>query len=154
MELLLALVCDDARENAEGKLDIHGVFNDLYAPGFPAKQDRMVLVLVFEWDRRDGGRYTFKVDLLAPDGRPSFTVEGHTDVDARPADRPPARTRLIMPLEQVVFPEEGPYRFKVRVKGQEMDGPSLYLVRSEPVGEPFARDGESGSGASPGPGSH
>lgn len=143
MDLLLALVCDDARPDDQGKLDIHGVFNDLYAPGFPAKQDRMVLVMVVEWDRADQGRYRFKVDLVGPGGKPTLTVDGHTDVDERPDDRPPARTRLVMPLEEVVFPTPGAYRFVIRVKGRELEGPALYLVRSEPAGEPAGVGGSS-----------
>lgn len=115
---------------------MHGVFNDLYAPGFPAKQDRMVLVLVVEWDRSDHGRYTFKVDLVGPGERPTLTIDGHTDVDDRPRDRPPARTRLIMPLEEIVFPEPGAYTFQLRVKGRTMTGPAIHLVRSEPESEP------------------
>lgn len=142
MNLELALVCDDAREDDEGKLDIHGVFNDLYAPSFPAKQDRMVLVAVIEWDRNDSGRHQFRVDLLGPEGKPSLTVDGHSDVTPRPEDRPPARTRLVLPLEDVVFPQPGRYRFQVQVKGQPLQGPSLYLVETgagegtEPVPEP------------------
>jgi hypothetical protein len=130
VKLLLALLCDDAKVTADGKLDMHGVFNDLYAPGFPARQDRVVLVLVVEWDPEDHGRFQFRVDLVAPDGKPSLTVNGHTDVDARPAGRPPARTRLIMPLETVIFPVAGAYRFRIRVKGVEHEGPTLYLMRT------------------------
>lgn len=133
MQLLLAAVCDDAQLNTQGKLDVHGVFNDLYSPGFPAKQDRMVLVLVIEWDREDQGRYQFRVDLEGPDGKPSISLDGHSEVDPRPADRPPPRTRLVMPLEEVVFPQPGPYRFKVTMKGRELPGPSLYLVESDEV---------------------
>jgi len=130
VEILLALVCDDARPDPEAKLDIHGVFNDLFARSFPARQDRMVLVLVLEWEREDQGRFKFRVDLLDPGGRKTLTVDGHTDVDARPdPNHPPARTRLLMPLENVVFPLPGPYRFRVRVKGTELDGPSLHLVQ-------------------------
>ena len=131
MQLLLAAVCDDARLNDQGKLDVHGVFNDLYAPGFPAKQDRMVLVLVIEWDREDEGRYKFRVDLEGPDGKPSISLDGHSEVDRRPEDRPPPRTRLVMPLEEVVFPQPGPYTFKVTMKGHAFRGPSLYLVESD-----------------------
>lgn len=133
MELLLGLVCDHAQTTPEGKLDVHGIFNDLYAPGFPAKQDRMVLVLAVEWDREDEGRFQFRVDLNGPPDKPSLTVDGHTDVDPRPPDRPPARTRLVMPLEEVVFPEPGRYRFHVRMKGQTFPGPSLHVIeRDEP----------------------
>lgn len=137
MELLLGLVCDDARTTDEGKLDVQGIFNDLYAPGFPAKQDRMVLVLAIEWDRRDQGRFQFRVDLNGPDGSPSLTVDGHTEVDRRPPERPPARTRLVMPLEDVIFPRAGKYRFEVRMKGETFPGPTLHLVEQEaaPEGE-------------------
>jgi hypothetical protein len=140
MELVLGLVCEEARVDAEGKLDVRGAFNDLWAPGFPAKQDRMVLVLVVEWDRGDHGRYKFSVDLVGPDGSPTLTVDGHSDVDDRGEDRPPARTRLLLPLEDVVFPRPGPYRLRMRVKGREMDIPALHLARSdirpEPAGAP------------------
>ncbi len=131
MRLLFSLVCDEAEEDAQGKLDVRGVFHDLYAPGFPAVQERMVLVLVFEWGREDQGRFTFRTDLLDPSERPVLTVEGHSDVDRRPPDRPPARTRLVLPLEQVVFPEPGTYRFRVRAKGRSLDGPALHLVPAD-----------------------
>ncbi|MEZ4416968.1 MAG: hypothetical protein R3E10_14550 [Gemmatimonadota bacterium] len=132
MQLQLALVCDDARTDEQGRLDVQGVFNDLYAPGFPA-QHTMTLVVAIEWERSDQGRFTFRVDMEDPDGQPALTVEGHTDVDARTADGPPARTRLVMPLENVVFPKPGAYRFRIRVKGRTYDGPSLHLMESAPV---------------------
>ncbi len=128
MYIQLALVCDDARMRPDGKMDVEGVFNDLAAPGFPAKQERMVLVTTIEWDRGEEGRNKFKVDLMGPDGRPSLTVDGETEVDRRPADRPPPRTRLIMPLENVVFPRAGKYTFEVRVKGKKLRGPSIFVM--------------------------
>ena len=136
MQLLLALVCDEAGLNPEGKLDVHGVFNDLYAPGFPDKQDRMVLALVVEWDREDQGRFRFRVDLEDDTGKPTLSVEGYSDVDARPADRPPPRTRLVMPLEEVVFPRPGAYTFRLSMKGQTLKGPSIYLVEASEAPPP------------------
>lgn len=132
MKLLLALLCEDASQNSQGRLDIHGVLNDLSAPGFPARQDRMVLVLVIEWGAEDEGRYALRVDLLSPDGKPNVTVNGHTDVDRRGPGRPPARTQLVMPLESIIFPVPGPYRFVVKAKGQQMEGPTLHLLAGNP----------------------
>lgn len=134
MELSLALVCDDARPDVEGKLDVHGIFNDLFAPGFPARQDRMVLVVAMEWDRDDQGRYQFRADLVDPEGNTALTVEGETDVDRRAPDRPPARTRLILPLEDVVFPVPGRYAFRISMKGREFAGPTLHLFETEAAG--------------------
>jgi hypothetical protein len=141
MHIQLALVCDDARMRPDGKMDVEGVFNDLAAPGFPAKQERMVLVTTIEWDRGEEGRNKFRVDLMGPEGRPSLTVDGETEVDRRPPDRPPPRTRLIMPLEDVIFPRPGKYTFEVRVKGKRLRGPSIFVMEVE------SRDGgTSGNG--------
>lgn len=131
MHLQLALICDHAGTTPEGKMDLHGVFNDLFATRFPARQDRMVLVLALEWDRDDEGRHKFRVDLTDPMGKPALTVDGHTDVDRRPANRPPARTHMILPLETVIFPVPGKYSFDLRVKGKRLKGPSLYLIETE-----------------------
>src|SRR6185436_9697808 len=109
-------------------------------PGFPARQERMVLLLGIEWDRADEGRFAFKVDLLDPTGRPVMTLDGHTDVDRRGPEQPPARTRLIMPLKDVVFTRPGAFRFTVRVKGQELKGPAIHIMDSQaaPVPAPAA----------------
>ena len=138
MELQLAFFCDDAQETPEGKLDVQGIFHDLYAPGFPASQERMVLVLVLDWSRNDKGQYNLKAELVAPDGNVVLTVDGHSEVDSRPADRPPARTRLVMPLEKAVFPKAGRYHLRVIVKGQRFRGPSLHLVELETKPDPSA----------------
>lgn len=131
MHVQLALVCEDARMRPDGKMDVVGVFNDLAAPGFPATQDRMVLVTTIEWLTGDEGRNNFRVDLVAPDGRPSLTVEGHTDVQPHVPGLPPPRTRLILPLDGVVFPAAGRYSFEIRIKGKKLRGPSLFLIQVE-----------------------
>jgi Family of unknown function (DUF6941) len=130
MHLRFAAICEDARATPEGKLDVHGVYHDLAAPGFPARQDRLVLVLVLEWGRDDQGRYLFKADLEDETGKVSLTVEGESEVRQPSPEHPPARSQLILPLADVVFPREGQYTFRVKVKGQTFAGPSIYLMKS------------------------
>lgn len=114
MELLLSLACEDAQARPDGRLDITGVFDELSAPGFPAAQDRMTVVFVMEWGPDQEGRQEFTADLVAADDRKVLTIEGHTDVaPAEGSARP--KTQLIMPLERVVFPTEGEYRFILTV---------------------------------------
>ena len=125
--LRFSAVCDDARTNPDGKLDVQGVYHDLSAPGFPAKQDHLVLVLVIEWGREDYGRFQFKADLEDSEGNVSLTVEGESEVREAPESHPPARSQLIMPIEGVVFPKPGQYTFRVKVKGQTFQGPGIYL---------------------------
>ena len=124
------LFCADADSGPDGRLNIRGVFNELYAPDFPARQDRMVLVGIVEWQRDREGRIPFVVDVNDPDGMSIFSIEGHTDVEARPATRAPAKTHLILPLENVVFPAPGDYEVSIEIDGTTATGPSMYLLRT------------------------
>jgi hypothetical protein len=130
MHLRFSAVCEDARATPDGKIDLHGVYHDLAAPAFPARQDKLMLVLVLEWDREDHGRYLFKADLEDVAGKVSLTVEGETEVHRPLPNYPPSRSQLIMPLDDVVFPRAGQYTFKVKVKGQVLDGPRIYLMEA------------------------
>ena len=125
------LFCADANTREDGRLDIHGVFNELHAPAFPARQDRLVLVGIVEWPRDLAGRIPFTVDLTDPDGMATFTVEGHTDVDSRPMSRPPAKTQFVLPMKNVMFPAPGHYRVRLNINGRQLDGPSMHVMRSE-----------------------
>ena len=124
------LFCADAGTGPDGKLSIHGIFNELTAPDFPALQDRIVLVGIVEWQRDLEGRIPFAVDLNDPDGVSIFSIEGHTDVEARPSSKAPAKTQLILPLKNVMFPVPGHYRTRININGSELSGPSMHLLRS------------------------
>jgi hypothetical protein len=116
MQLILSLACEEARQRPDGRLDFIGVFDELQAPGFPAVQDRMTVVFVMEWTPEERGRREFRADLMDARDRKVLAIEGHTDVATHASDRP-ARTQLIMPLERVIFPEAGEYRFVLQVEG-------------------------------------
>ncbi len=124
------LFCTDAGTGPDGKLSIHGIFNELHAPDFPARQDKMILVGIVEWQRDLQGRIPFTVDLTDPGGKAIFSIEGHTDVESRPPSKAPAKTHLILPLKDVMFPAPGHYRVRININGSELTGPSMHLIRS------------------------
>ncbi|MCZ6771118.1 MAG: hypothetical protein O7G83_03895, partial [Proteobacteria bacterium] len=68
--------CESAETVANGKLDLRGIYNELYAPSFPARQDHLMLAGIVEWDHEDHGKQPFKIDLLDPDGTEIFTIDG------------------------------------------------------------------------------
>lgn len=135
MRVLYALNCEQAEARRDGRLDVHGVFHQLYAPGFPAKQDRMVLALALEWDREEPGRREFRIDLMDPTGSPCLTINGHTDVTARVKGDAPPQTRLVLPMQEVVFPQEGTYLFELDVDGNQASMAPLHLVENKDAGE-------------------
>lgn len=130
MKLLLSCVCDRAIHRSDGRLFIEGQYNDLYAPGFPARHE-LTLVTIAEWDREDHGRYTFKVQLLDPDGNPSIEGSGYTEVTDADTNGPAPRTYYIEPLTDVVFPKPGAYTFRIQAKGTWHEGPTLYLWETD-----------------------
>ena len=128
MELLLALACDQADVRPDGKLDIQGVFNELQAPGFPAAQEHMTVVFVMEWPESATGRVQLRADLVDDDDQKVLSIQGHTDVRPRTSGRAPAQTRLIMPLDQVVFPHPGRYTFRLNADDHRIDAFSLFVA--------------------------
>lgn len=136
MILRLSAVCEAARERPDGRLDLAGVFNELSAPGFPAMQDRMTAVFIIEWEPDDAGRLPLRADLIDEAGRKVLTIQGHTDVEARGAGRAPAQTRLVMPLERVIFREPGRYRFELLAGGHSVEACSFHV--GEAPAEPDA----------------
>lgn len=130
MQLLLSLACEEANARPDGRLDFIGVFDELQAPGFPAAQERMTVAFVMEWAADQEGRHEFTADLVDRDERKVLTIEGHTDVSA-PEGSSRAKTQLIMPLERVVFPHEGEYRFVLTVGDIRIPAFSLLVSESQ-----------------------
>jgi hypothetical protein len=141
LRVLYALVCEDAQSRADGRIDAQGIFHQLYAPGFPARQDRLVLVVNLEWSETEVGRNEFRIDLVAPDRSPALTISGHTDIGRRGEFEAPPQSRIVLPLENVVFPSEGAYEFELHARGEKTSIAPLYLIedRGVEVGEATAR---------------
>lgn len=130
MRVLYALLCEGAAARDDGRVDVHGIFHQLYAPGFPAEQDRMMVAAAIEWDRGESGRQEFRIDLLDPSRSPALTINGHTDVTPVAEDDAPPQTRLLMPLQKVIFPASGTYFFQLNVGGVELPLCPLHLVEN------------------------
>jgi hypothetical protein len=129
MKVLYALLCEQAQERHDGRLDVHGVFHQLYAPAFPAQQERMTLAVAVEWEPHELGKIEFSIELVDPSRSPAISITGHTDVSARQPFQGPPQTRLIMPLDGVVFPAEGTYAFELVIGGERQRVAPLHLIR-------------------------
>lgn len=125
-----AFFCDRAASDAGGRLEISGLNNELYAPGFPARQDHLMLVVLLEWPRTTAGRVPLRIDINDPDGKSIFSIEAHTDVDPREAGRAPAKTHLLLPLNNLMFPCAGSYSCELALPDATVAVANLHLVES------------------------
>jgi hypothetical protein len=128
MKVLYSVIAEDAQLRHEGRMDVHGIFHELYAPGFPARQDRLTLVTTIEWDQSERGDIAFSVNLLDPDGSPVLTINAETQVEDRYAVHRPARTQMAIPMEEVVFPRAGAYEFELTVGEIRQALAPIYLI--------------------------
>lgn len=135
MKLSLALVCDEARERPDGRLDVSGIFDELSAPGFPAIQARLTVVFVMHWEADEEGSQAFRADLIFEDETRVLTIEGGTDLPPAAGRTGTPRTRLVLPLEKVVFPRPGHYRFELMAGGDVHIACPL-LLRELPAATP------------------
>jgi hypothetical protein len=134
VKILYILLCEDARENTDERLDVSGIFRRLYAPGFPAEH-QATMVVGIEWDGDESGDVPFKLDMLDPGHSPLITASGHTSVPAaREADAPPPLSRLILPIERMVFPAPGRYEFELTIADERIAGAPLYLIEDREPG--------------------
>ncbi|MBM3925370.1 MAG: hypothetical protein FJ320_05190 [SAR202 cluster bacterium] len=70
MEVTLALLADAANISQQGKLNILGAFNQIFAQTFPATHPELQLVVRFEADASEKGlEKTVKIVLLDPNGK-------------------------------------------------------------------------------------
>ncbi len=127
MEIILAAVCDAARERPDGKLDLVGIFNELRAPGFPAVQDQMTVVVSIAWAEGETGRQPIRADLIDDNDDLILTIQGHTEVPPSVEGEAQPHTRLVMPLENVVFPHAGRYVLRLTAAGGQHPACSLYV---------------------------
>lgn len=134
MRVLYAVTCEDASVRPDGRVDLHGVFHQLYAPAFPAQQDHLTLAAVIEWEPAERGRIAFRIDLADPGGAPALTINGHSDVGAVPTGEAPPQTRLVLPMEGVVFPAAGTYTFQLYVGDEQMMLAPLHLIENPNAG--------------------
>jgi len=81
MRVALGVLADYANVAADGKLNIMGVFQVVYAAQFPHVHPQMHLVLTLEADLSEAGkRKQLEIKLMGPDGAPLLGVGGEMEV--------------------------------------------------------------------------
>src|SRR3990172_9042749 len=118
MEVPLALLADYANVSGEGKLNVMGVFNRIWAKEFPAVHPEMQLVFRLEAGPAERGQEkTIEVKLLDADGAVVQHLTGHLAV-------PRESRELTIQIDQIVrfigitFEKAGDYRFDILVNGE------------------------------------
>ena len=135
MDVDLAVVADAANVSQEGKLNILGVFDSIWAREFPFRHGAMVFVLRVRADFTEQGVHQMEVRLMDADGSQLFKAEGPLTVPGGAPGRP-IKPHVIMGLAGITFQKPGDYSFEVIVNDQHMKSVPLYVMQAPAGGRP------------------
>lgn len=130
MEVDLSVIADAANVSQEGKLNILGVFDTIWAREFPFRHAAMVFVLRISADFTERGSHHLDVRLIDADGEQLFKAEGPIQV---PESAPgvAVKPHVIMGLGGVSFKRAGDYSFEVMVDSQHLRSVPLYVKETQ-----------------------
>jgi hypothetical protein len=129
IEIPLALIADYANITREGKLNILGIFDQIYAPSVPALHPQMQLVMTIVADRTEAKKeHIIKIELIDADNvEVVFSIEGKFQFE-KPKSGEDVRINLPILLNHVIFKKHGAYSFKIHVDGDIKKSISLKIV--------------------------
>ncbi len=134
MRVALGVLADYANVTADGKLNIMGVFQIVYAAQFPYVHPQMHLVLTLEADPSEAGnKKQLEIKLMGPDGAPLLAVGGELEVP-KGSPFPGAAIGLnhILGFQGVRFDKPGDYQFAVLVGGDHKQSIRLKVLQVTP----------------------
>jgi hypothetical protein len=122
MEISVALLADYANVTADGKLNILGVFDTIFADRFPVTHGQMQLVLRFEAHPAEAGaQKKLDIRLMSDDGRNVLSLSAEMAFQVKDASKPIGemlKSDQIIGLQNVVFEKPGDYQFAILVNGE------------------------------------
>jgi hypothetical protein len=129
MQVTFALLADGANLSREGKLNLLGIFDTIFARSFPTTHPQKQLVLRFEAEPEEAGsRRDIEVQFLAPDGHLLFRLPGAMTVQQR-VFGDIVRMDQIVTLNNLQLEHPGRYRFHVLVDGEVAAAVPLHVER-------------------------
>lgn len=129
MEVRFAGLADAANVSREGKLNITGIFNIIWAgnPDQPILWPSMDLVLLVEAHASEVGNHSLRINVVDAEG--TLVIEQNGEFPIPPPEDPgyPIRTQFVLKYQNVSFPKIGDYSFDIFIDGRYQDSAILHI---------------------------
>jgi hypothetical protein len=117
LKTILFLAADYANTTPDGKLNVMGVFNQIYSHSFPTRHSSMFLVIKLGAELGEYGQTRdISIRLYDPDGTSLIDQSGQVQIP-QPEKGIKPEINLILELKDVIFPIPGPYQFVIFIDG-------------------------------------
>lgn len=135
MEVRMAFLADAANVTDSGKLNVLGIFNNVYAETFPYQHPHMQCVVQFEAGAAEFGKTKeIEISLVTSDGKVVGTMKGQVQVP-KPEAGSRASVELVLGLNNVPFESPGAYEFSVLVGGEQKWSIPIHAVERKAKGQ-------------------
>lgn len=132
MELLTILAADYANITQNGKLNVMGIFGNIYAPNFPARHLSMTLVVKLGANLGEyGEQRQLSIRLMNADGIEIWRFENPVQIPQPTGGQRPEINAIIQ-INEIVFPEPGRYQFGVYVDRDYKGDLPIDVIKIEP----------------------
>ncbi|MCY3912733.1 MAG: hypothetical protein OXG43_05735 [Chloroflexi bacterium] len=129
MDVPLALLADSANISQEGKLNVLGAFDNIYAASFPAVHPAMVLVIGLTASPAEFGQTRqCRISLLDADANQLLAIEGDLEVSQPSVRAAPHSVYIPFPIPPITFPHAGDYAFHILIGDDEKATVSFRLT--------------------------
>lgn len=114
MKIEIFCLCDAATDN-QGKLNILGTFDQIYAAKMPVVHPACAIAMRLRFDKMEEGIHRVKLQLVNPDGVPVFRpMEG--EVNPRMAeDVESMAVNLILNFQHIKFEQYADYQINLTI---------------------------------------
>lgn len=127
MNIQVAVLCDAATDD-NGKLNLLGAFDTIYAPQMPAFHPQCAVALRVTFQPGDEGTRRLSLNFINADGRSILQVPDMQVPVTLPDDVHFLTRNFIVNIQQLKFDEPGLYSVDVRMDNEAVAGVPL-LVR-------------------------
>lgn len=131
MKVLMFIAADCSNISKEGKLNIMGIFHEINAFSFPARHPSMHLVLSLGAELGEyGSKRELVIKMQSANGNELLNLQGPIEIpQAKEGKRP--EVNAIFELNEVTFPEPGPYQFIVMIDKDYKGDMSIHVNKIE-----------------------
>lgn len=138
MQPELFVLCDAATDS-QGKLNVLGVFDTIFAVSLPALHPQCAIAGRIRFEQPEGGEHSFKLTVFDGQGKPLLPpFEGKVQVKFEKPDQP-ARLNLIVSVGGLKFESYGPHSVELEIDGTRAANMPFYV--SKPRTQPAAAEG-------------
>jgi hypothetical protein len=136
MNIQVAVLCDAATDD-NGKLNLLGAFDTIYAQQLPVLHPQCSIALRVTFSGGDEGKHTLQLSFVDADGRPMMANFPPIPVEVLlPGDMHFGTRNFIVNIQQLKFEHPGIYSIDVSLDGQQLASIPLMVKHNPPATPP------------------